>query len=86
MNAKNEIRGFILEDYMIGESEEALDNNDSFLEKGIIDSTGILELIMFIEEIYNIEVADEEVIPDNLDSVNKVCIYIDRKISKMVTI
>ena len=73
------IREFIFENYMIGESEENLDNNDSFLEKGIIDSTGVLELIMFVEETYGMEVADDEVIPDNFDSVSKLCIYIGRK-------
>ncbi len=79
MNDEAKIREFILENFMIGDNEEDLDSNDSFLEKGVIDSTGILELIMFIEETYDIEVEDDEVIPDNLDSVNKVCSYINRK-------
>ena len=77
---KQEIREFIFKNYLIGGEEKDLNDKDSFLEKGIIDSTGILELVMFIEENYNIEVEDEEVIPDNLDSVQKVCDYIEKKV------
>lgn len=79
MDIKSGIREFILENFMIGESEEDLDNDDSFLEKGIIDSTGILELIMFVEETHGIEVEDEEVIPENLDSVKKLSAYVRKK-------
>ena len=75
------IRELIFNNYLIGKEDEELSNDDSFLEKGVIDSTGVLELIMFVEETYGIEVADEEVIPDNFDSVNKLCKYIGRKIS-----
>ena len=79
MSEEAKIREFILENFMIGESEEDLNSDDSFLEKGIIDSTGILELVMFVEETYNIEVEDDEVIPENFDSVNKLGIYVRRK-------
>jgi len=79
MSEKAKIREFILENYMIGESEDALDNDDSFLDKGIVDSTGILEMVMFVEETYDMEVEDDEVIPDNFDSINKLCAYISKK-------
>lgn len=82
MNERSKIRSFIFDNYLIGASENSLDDNDSFLEKGIIDSTGILELIMFVEENYGIEVADEEVIPDNFDSVNKLCNYLAKKMAQ----
>ncbi len=84
MSEEASIRNFIFENYMIGESEGDLDNNDSFLEKAVIDSTGVLELVMFIEETFDIEVEDDEVIPDNLDSVNKVCAYINEKATEKV--
>jgi len=78
---KAKIRAFIFNNFLIGGSEENLNDDDSLLEKGIIDSTGILELITFVEETFNIEVADSEVIPDNFDSVNKICSYIGRRTS-----
>ncbi len=79
MSEKAKIREFIFENYMFGEFEDALDNDDSFLEKGTIDSMGVLELIAFVEETYDIEIEDNELIPDNFDSVNKLVAYIKDK-------
>jgi acyl carrier protein len=84
MSEESRIREFILENFMIGENEENLNSNDSFLEKGIIDSTGILELVMFVEETYGIEVEDDEVIPENFDSVAKLGAYVRKKTAKAV--
>ncbi len=64
---------------MFTEDETALSNEDSFLEKGIIDSTGMLELIAFIGDGFHITMEDDELIPDNLDSVNRVASFIQRK-------
>jgi len=52
-----------------------------FLEEGIIDSTGILELVTFLEEEYSITVEDEELVPENLDSINNVTAFLERKIA-----
>lgn len=79
MNARKQIRDFVVENALFGASETALDDNDSFLEKGIIDSTGILELVSFVEEEFGVEVKDEELVPENFDSVNKLSDYIERK-------
>lgn len=65
------IRAFVIENYLFGE-EGKLGNDDSFLESGIIDSTGVLELVRFLEATFAIKVFDEELIPDNLDSINKI--------------
>jgi len=81
-NFVGEVRTFIVNNYMLGR-EEGLSTNDSFQEQGIIDSTGILELVSHLEETYGIEVLDEELNPDNLDSVNKIAAYVTRKISAM---
>lgn len=79
MSVENTLRKFILENYLFTDDESALDNKDSFLNKGIIDSTGILEVIFFIEENYGIKVADEEMIPENLDSIANLVAFIARK-------
>ena len=73
-----EVRSFIIANYLLGRGDE-FSCDDSFLEQGIIDSTGILELVSHLEETYGIEVADDELNPDNLDSINKIAAYLLRK-------
>ena len=73
------IHGFIVENFLFGDGEQ-LTNETSFLDSGIIDSTGILELITFLEETYNIKIEDDELIPENLDSLNSVAKFIEQKI------
>jgi acyl carrier protein len=77
---KEEVLRFIRENFILDEAEK-LQENDSLLEKGIIDSTGVLELVAFIEEKYNITVEDEELIPENLDSINRIAEFIKRKLT-----
>ena len=69
-----EIRGFIVENFLFGEStgQFSFSDDDSFLDRGIIDSTGILELVAFLEQRYFITVADEEMTSENFDSVSRV--------------
>ncbi len=73
------IRAFIFEHFLFDADDEALQNDTSFLEQGVIDSTGILELVDWLEEEFGISVDDEELVPENLDSVNLLAAYIDRK-------
>lgn len=73
------IRSFIFEHFLFDADDEALRNDTSFLEQGVIDSTGILELVDWLEEAFGISVEDEELVPENLDSVNLLAAYIDRK-------
>jgi len=79
MSVEDKVRSYILENYLFTDDQSELNNQDSFLEKGIIDSTGILEVIFFLEEEFGISVEDEEMIPENLDSVNNIVKYIDSK-------
>ena len=74
------IRHFIIENFLFDEDEN-LKNDTSFLENGIIDSTGILELVTFLEETYGITVEDEELIPENLDSIGNVGAYLQNKMA-----
>ncbi len=73
------IKEFIIENFLFGDGEN-LEEDSSFMENGIIDSTGILELITFLEEKFGISVQDDELIPDNLDSLNNVVGYLERKL------
>ena len=70
------IRGFILENYLFTDDTSQLGLDDSLLGRGIVDSTGMLEIIMFIEEQLGVKVADEDMIPENLDSVNRIAAYV----------
>jgi acyl carrier protein len=79
MTAENKIRNYILENYLFTDDQSALVNGDSFLDKGILDSTGILEVIYFLEDDFGIKIEDEEMIPENLDSVNNILSFLKRK-------
>lgn len=79
MSAEQVVRKYILENFLFTEDESELKNTDSFLDSGIIDSTGILEVINFLEEDFNLQVDDDEMIPENLDSVNNVLAFISKK-------
>ena len=79
MSVEAQIRHYILENFLFTSDERKLKNTDSFLEEGIVDSTGILELLMFIEETFGFEVEDEELLPDNFDSVERLTRYVESK-------
>jgi len=75
----DQIRNFILENYLFTNDPTALALDDSLLGRGIVDSTGMLEIIYFIEEQLGVKVADADMIPDNLDSVNRIAKYVESK-------
>jgi acyl carrier protein len=78
-SVKDDIRTFVVENFMFGQGE--LRDQDSFLDAGVIDSTGVLELIGFLETTYGIAVADEDLVPANLDSVERVASFVERKLN-----
>lgn len=75
----NVIRTYIVENFLFGDDSE-LDVSTSFLGNGIIDSTGILELVAFLETEFSIKIQDEELLPDNLDSLEKASLFISGKL------
>ena len=77
---KSKIRAFIIDNFLFGD-DDGLQDETSFLEEGIIDSTGVLELVTFLEEEFEITIDDEELIPENLDSIDNVTGYLERKIN-----
>ena len=81
MSAETKLRTYILENYLFTKDPSALNNNDSFLTKGIVDSTGILEIIHFLQDEFHVHVDDAEMIPENLDSVNNLVAFVTKKTS-----
>jgi acyl carrier protein len=73
------IRRFILENYLFTDDVAQLGLDDSLLGRGIVDSTGMLEIILFIEEQLGVKVADTEMVPENLDSVNRIAAFVTSK-------
>ena len=78
------IREYIKDRFMIGKSLDSLLDFDPLLDKGILDSTGVLELVGFIEERFAFSVEDEELLPENLGSVDNIVRYVERKVGKGV--
>jgi acyl carrier protein len=85
LSTEQEIRSFIVENFLLAR-EDSLSNDDSFLEKGIFDSTGILELVSFVEHKYNIELEPDELVPENLDSIASLARFLQRKLAAQNTI
>jgi len=81
---RGKIRDYIQDRFMIGKPLNSLKDNDQLLEKGILDSTGVLELVGFIEEYFAFSVEDAELLPDNLGSVENIAVYIERKTGQRV--
>jgi len=82
---RNQLRQFIIDNFLFGKDSIGLSDEDSFLEKDLIDSSGILELVGFLEETYGIKVEDDELVPENLDSINKLLRYLGEKIRENAT-
>jgi len=76
---RNELRRFITDSIMYGHNTDFLADDASFLENGVIDSTGVLELINYIETRFGISVDDQELIPENLDSINGLLRFVEKK-------
>lgn len=76
---KSQLRAFILKNYLADDNRVKLGDNDSFLNNGIIDSIGVIELVQFIREKYDIDIKVPEIIPDNFDTLNNLEKYINKK-------
>ncbi|HET7218508.1 MAG TPA: acyl carrier protein [Vicinamibacterales bacterium] len=76
-----EIKEFVIGNFLFGQNADGLTDSQSFLENGIIDSTGVLELVAFLEQRFNIAVADSELLPENLDSIDNASRFVTRKLA-----
>lgn len=81
MNISEDMRKFVVMTFLFGDPVP-LQDDASLMHSGIIDSTGILELVTFLETNYHVTIANEEMIPENLDSVNKLARFLARKLER----
>lgn len=79
MDPRAQIRRFILENYLFTDDGGALADGDSLMKRGIIDSTGTLEVVFFLEETFGVKVEEDELVPENLDSVDRIVTFVERK-------
>lgn len=77
---ESEIRQYLVDNFLFGD-DKRLTDGESLLDAGVIDSTGILELIAHLESHYKIKVADDELIPENLDTIENICAFLTKKLS-----
>jgi acyl carrier protein len=76
---ESEIRAFIADNFLLGDDVQRLAGSASLIDAGIIDSTGVLELVGFLEDRYGIRIADHELLPENLDSIDNVIRFVGEK-------
>ena len=79
MDIKQKLRRYLAESVLMTEEVESISDEASFLERNLLDSTGVLELVAFVEETFGIKVEDREIVPQNLDSLSRIEAYVTRK-------
>ena len=78
-DVKKQLRDYIVDNFLFGDTDTKFTDVDSFMELGILDSTGILDVILYLEENFDMKVEDDELIPENLDSIDNLSGFIIRK-------
>ena len=81
MSYAEEVRDFVIENFLYGDGEQ-LTPEASFLGTGIVDSTGVLELVKFLEDNYSISIEDDEMVSENLDSLDNIDKFLTRKLTR----
>lgn len=80
MELEHDIRTFVVENFLLG-GGDGLSSSQSLLDAGVIDSTGVLELVSFLEKTYRIQIDDEDLVPENLDSISSIAQFVKRKLA-----
>jgi acyl carrier protein len=80
-NYSEQVKAFIIDNFLFGADDGSLSEDESFLQTGIIDSTGIMEVVAWIEEDFGVKVSDMDLLPENFDSVNRLAAYIGRLVA-----
>lgn len=78
-DVRSTLRTYIMDNFLMSDDEAALEDGQSLLDTGVIDSTGVLELIQYLEETFGFAVEDDELVPENLDSVDNLVAFVGRK-------
>lgn len=78
MNTKEQVRAFVTSNFYVADPA-TLEDEASLLDRGIIDSTGVLEVILFVEETFGIKVEESEMLPENLESIERIANFVSRK-------
>ncbi|KQY13912.1 acyl carrier protein [Rhizobium sp. Root482] len=76
---RTDIRTFIIDNFLFGDESQPLPDDLSLIDNDLVDSTGILELVSFIEEHFEVKIEDADIVPANLDTIGKIVAFIDRK-------
>jgi acyl carrier protein len=79
---RTKLKEFISNNFLLGKGASELKDEASFLDTGIVDSTGVLEIVEFLQDTWSISVSDEELLPENLDSVNNLTQFVIKKIGQ----
>ena len=79
-DTKQRVRSYILENFLMGADRDTLRDEDSLIDRRVLDSTGFIELVTFIEQEFGVRVDDEEMTPENLDSLDNIAAYLQRKL------
>jgi acyl carrier protein len=85
MALKDELRQFVTDSFMYGKPYEGFADDHSFIERGIIDSTAVMELVAYLEKRYRITLQDKDLIPDNLDSINSLARFVRSRVQQDFT-
>ena len=80
MDREQQIRAYVVESFLLGQ-EDGLADTQSLLESGVIDSTDVLEVVGFLEKTFQIEVRDEDLVPENLDTIQSIANFVERKLA-----
>lgn len=79
MSTADSVRAFIIENFLFGDTSQDLGDDISLIEADLVDSTGILELVAFVEEKYRIPVGDADIVPANFDSIGRIAAFVDAR-------
>ena len=79
MTIRDQVRNFILTNFLFTDDQSKLEDGQSLMQSGAVDSTGIMELILFVDQTFGVTVEDDEMVPENLDSVDNVVAFLERK-------